>query len=45
MKEEITVAAVQLWSSTAHTPDDNRTHALEMLARAAAMGPDLVVLP
>jgi N-carbamoylputrescine amidase len=45
MQKEITVAAVQLWSSSAHTPDDNRAHALEMLGRAARSRPDLVVLP
>lgn len=41
----LTVAAVQLWSSRSRTPADNRRHALDMLARAAAGGPDLVVLP
>lgn len=45
MTDEITVSAVQLWSSTAHTPDDNRAHALAMLERAARARPDLVGLP
>ena len=44
-EREIEIAAVQLWSSTAHTPDDNRAHALVMLDRAARQRPDLVVMP
>ena len=44
------VTAVQLWSSTEHTPDQNRTHAIEMAERAvrpdaAGRKPDCVVLP
>ena len=40
------ICAVQLWSSTDHTPDDNRRHALEMLEEAARSGDhDLIVLP
>ena len=45
MTQEIDVAAVQLWSSTRHSPEDNRSHALAMLEEAARMRPDLVVLP
>jgi deaminated glutathione amidase len=45
MPEAIDVAVVQLWSDKTRTPADNRVHALEMLARAAANRPDLVVLP
>lgn len=41
----ITVAAVQLWSDTSRTPDENRNHAFEMAEHAAKRQPDLVVLP
>ena len=41
----ITVAAVQLWSDLARTPQENRAHALEMLERAAQKRSDLIVLP
>ena len=41
----VEVCAVQLWSSTEHSPEDNRQHAIEMLDRAAKDSPDLIVLP
>jgi predicted amidohydrolase len=40
------ITAVQLWSSKEHSPEDNRAHALSMLADAAATAAsDLIVLP
>lgn len=42
---EITVAAVQLWSTPERTPDENRQHAIEMAANAAESKPDLIVMP
>lgn len=41
----IHVAAVQLWSDPARTPQENRAHALAMLEQAAQGRPDLIVLP
>lgn len=45
MANEVTVAAVQLLATPAHTPAQNRAHALDMLAQAARRRPDLVLLP
>lgn len=43
--DTVKVSAVQLWSDSSRTPDQNRQHAFEMAERAAQSGPDLVVLP